>query len=48
VVTVEDHSVAGGLGGAVAEWLSEVRPTYAKFGFDPDGIARSVAKFLGR
>ena len=67
VVTVEDHSVAGGLGGAVAEWLSEVRPTslkrigtttfgesgdprglYAKFGFDPDGIARSVSKFLGR
>jgi len=67
VVTVEDHSVAGGLGGAVAEWLSEVRPTplkrigttvfgesgdpkglYAKFGFDAAGIARSVAKFLGR
>ena len=67
VVTVEDHSVAGGLGGAVAELLSEVRPTpvkrlgtttfgesgdpralYAKFGFDPAGIAASVAKFLGR
>jgi transketolase len=67
VVTIEDHSVAGGLGGAVAEWLAEVRPTpvkrlgttvfgesgdpkglYAKFGFDPGGIARSVAKFLGR
>jgi transketolase len=67
VVTVEDHSVAGGLGGAVAETLSEVRPTpvkrlgtttfgesgdpkglYAKFGFDPAGIAASVAKFLGR
>src|SRR5919204_205547 len=67
VVTVEDHSVAGGLGGAVAEWLSEVRPTplkrigtttfgesgdprglYAKFGFDPEGIARTVAKFLSR
>jgi transketolase len=27
VVTVEDHSVAGGLGGAVAEMLSEVMPT---------------------
>ena len=27
VVTVEDHSVAGGLGGAVAEMLSEVLPT---------------------
>jgi transketolase len=67
VVTIEDHSVAGGLGGAVAELLSEVRPTpvkrlgtttfgesgdprglYAKFGFDPAGIAKSVAKFLGR
>ena len=30
VVTVEDHSVAGGLGGAVAELLSEVRPTPVK------------------
>jgi transketolase len=27
VVTVEDHSVAGGLGSAVAELLSEVMPT---------------------
>jgi transketolase len=67
VVTIEDHSVAGGLGGAVAELLSEERPTpvkrigtttfgesgdpkglYAKFGFDPAGIASAVAKFLGR
>jgi transketolase len=67
IVTIEDHSVAGGLGGAVAELLSEVRPTpvkrigtttfgesgdprglYAKFGFDPAGIAGSVRKFLGR
>ena len=67
VVTVEDHSIAGGLGGAVAEWLSEVHPTplkrigttvfgesgdprglYAKFGFDAAGIARTVAKFMGR
>jgi transketolase len=67
VVTIEDHSVSGGLGGAVAELLSEIRPTplkrigtttfgesgdpkslYAKFGFDAAGIARSVAKFLGR
>lgn len=67
VVTIEDHSVTGGLGGAVAELLSEVRPTpvkrigtttfgesgdpkglYAKFGFDPAGIAATVAKFLGR
>jgi transketolase len=30
VVTVEDHSVSGGLGGAVAELLSEVRPTPVK------------------
>jgi transketolase len=67
VVTVEDHSVAGGLGGAVAEFLGESQPTplrrigtrtfgesgdprglYAKFGFDPDGIAQSVKKFLNR
>ncbi|MGH7326326.1 MAG: transketolase family protein [Candidatus Rokuibacteriota bacterium] len=27
VVTVEDHALAGGLGGAVAEFLSEVLPT---------------------
>ncbi|MBI1736761.1 MAG: transketolase family protein [Candidatus Rokubacteria bacterium] len=30
VVTVEDHNVAGGLGGAVAELLSEVLPTPLK------------------
>ena len=67
VVTVEDHSVAGGLGGAVAEFLGESQPTplrrigtrafgesgdprglYAKFGFDPDGIAQTVKKFLNR
>ena len=67
IVTVEDHSVAGGLGGAVAETLAEVLPTplkrlgvvgfgesgdprglYAKHGLDPDGIARSVKKFLNR
>ena len=67
VVTVEDHSIHGGLGGAVAELLGEVMPTpvkrlgvvgfgesgdakglYAKHGLDPDGIARSVLKFLNR
>ena len=67
VVTVEDHAVHGGLGGAVAELLSEVMPTpvrrlgvtgfgesgdqkglYAKHGLDPDGIVRSVLKFLHR
>ena len=30
IVTVEDHSVIGGLGGAVAEFLSETRPTPMK------------------
>ncbi len=30
VVTVEDHSIAGGLGGAVAETLAEVLPTPLK------------------
>jgi transketolase len=67
VVTVEDHSLVGGLGGAVAELLGELMPTplkrlgvsgfgesgdakglYAKHGLDPDGIARSVLKFLDR
>ena len=67
VVTVEDHSIHGGLGGAVAELFAEVMPTpvkrlgvtgfgesgdpaglYQKHGLDPDGIARSVTKFLNR
>jgi len=67
VVTVEDHTIRGGLGGAVAELLSEDLPTplkrlgvvgfgesgdpkglYAKYGLDPDGIARSTTKFLNR
>jgi transketolase len=67
VVTIEDHSTAGGLGGAVAETLAEALPTplkrlgvsgfgesgdpkglYAKHGLDPDGIARSIKKFLSR
>jgi len=30
IVTVEDHSIVGGLGGAVAELLSETRPTPLK------------------
>lgn len=30
VVTIEDHSVYGGLGGAIAEFLSEYRPCYIK------------------
>jgi transketolase len=67
VVTVEDHSIHGGLGSAAAEMLSEVMPTplkriavttfgesgdakglYAKHGLDPDGIAKTVLKFLNR
>ena len=67
VMTVEDHSIWGGLGGAVSELLAEVHPTpvkrlgvqgfgesgdpkglYAKHGLDPEGIARSVMKFLSR
>jgi len=67
MVTVEDHSLQGGLGGAVAELLAEVMPTpvkrlgvsgfgesgdpkglYAKHGLDPEGITRSVRKFLNR
>jgi transketolase len=67
VVTVEDHSIDGGLGSAVAEMLSEVMPTplkriavttfgesgdlkglYAKHGLNPDGIAKTVLKFLNR
>lgn len=46
VVTVEDHTIRGGLGGAVAELLSEARPTPLKrlgvLGFgesgDPKGL----------
>jgi transketolase len=30
IVTVEDHSVIGGLGGAVAEVLAELHPTYMR------------------
>ncbi len=67
VVTVEDHSLSGGLGSAVAELLGEVMPSplkrlgvtgfgesgdpkalYAKHGLDPDGIVKSVLKFLNR
>ncbi len=31
VVTVEEHQITGGLGGAVAEYLSKVRPTIQEF-----------------
>jgi transketolase len=31
VVTIEDHQISGGLGGAIAELLSEQRPTRMEF-----------------
>ena len=46
IVTVEDHAMAGGLGGAVAELLSEVLPTPLKRlgvqGFGESGDAKSL------
>jgi transketolase len=46
VVTVEDHSLAGGLGGAVAEVLSEVLPTPLKRlgvnGFGESGDSKAL------
>jgi Transketolase, C-terminal subunit len=46
VVTVEDHSVHGGLGGAVAELLGEVMPTPVKrlgvSGFGESGDAKGL------
>ena len=46
VVTVEDHSIAGGLGGAVAETLGEVMPTPLKRlgvqGFGESGDAKGL------
>jgi transketolase len=46
VVTVEDHSVAGGLGGAVAELLGEVLPTPVRRlgvqGFGESGDPRAL------
>jgi transketolase len=46
VVTVEDHAVAGGLGGAVAESLAELLPTPLKrlgvIGFGESGDARGL------
>lgn len=31
IVTIEEHQITGGLGGAVAEYLSKVRPTIQEF-----------------
>lgn len=46
VVTVEDHSISGGLGGAVAETLAEVLPTPLKRlgvqGFGESGDAKGL------
>jgi transketolase len=46
VVTVEDHALAGGLGGAVAETLAEVLPTPLKrlgvVGFGESGDAKGL------
>ncbi len=46
VVTIEDHSVAGGLGGAVAEVLGEARPTRLKrlgvVGFGESGDPKAL------
>src|SRR5947207_6148441 len=46
IVTVEDHAMAGGLGGAVAELLSEVLPTPLKRpgvqGLGESGAAKSL------
>lgn len=46
VVTVEDHALAGGLGGAVAETLAEILPTPVKrlgvTGFGESGDARGL------
>jgi len=46
VVTVEDHSIHGGLGGAVSELLSEVMPTPVKrlgvVGFGESGDAKGL------
>jgi len=46
VVTVEDHSITGGLGGAVAETLAEVLPTPVKRlgvqGFGESGDAKGL------
>jgi len=46
VVTVEDHSIHGGLGGAVAEFLGDVLPTPTKrlgvHGFGESGDAKGL------
>lgn len=42
LVTVEDHSVIGGLGGAVAEYIGERRPTWVRSIGVPDTFCNRV------
>ena len=69
IITVEEHSINGGLGGTVAEYLLEegfcgkfkrvglpdefallgdMDKVYSRYGLDPEGIARTALKLLGR
>jgi transketolase len=41
VVTVEEHQITGGLGGAVAEYLAKVRPTVQEFVGVPNQFGES-------
>ncbi len=41
VVTIEDHQISGGLGGAVAEFLSEENPVPIRFVGMPDSFGES-------
>jgi transketolase len=41
VVTVEEHQITGGLGGAVAEYLAKARPTPQEFIGVPDAFGES-------
>lgn len=41
IVTVEEHQITGGLGGAVAEYLAKVRPTIQEFVGVPDVFGES-------
>lgn len=69
IVTVEEHSINGGLGGAVAEVLAEEgfggkfkriglpdefsvlgdpMEIYKYYGMDPEGIAKTIIKLMGK
>jgi transketolase len=52
IVTAEEHSIVGGLGGAVSEFLSENRPTYLrriglKDAFGCSGTPEELLKHYG-